>query len=67
MARQPGTVFCVVRGVKAILAHIVLVYDMKLGGTGLLPANIDTARPSCPRWPGMTTFNKRATSVRPDA
>lgn len=58
---SPGRFFAA-NELKAILAYIVLNYDMKLGGDGKRPANIIHGMSVIPSPTGQVLFRKRQTS-----
>ncbi|PIL25700.1 cytochrome P450 [Ganoderma sinense ZZ0214-1] len=49
-------------GIKAILAQIILEYDLKLGGDGVRPADIHVGTTVMPAMDGRVLFRKRGAS-----
>ncbi|KAM5540999.1 hypothetical protein V8D89_005310 [Ganoderma adspersum] len=49
--------------IKAILAHIILEYDLKLGGDGVRPADVYFGTSVMPAMDGRVLFRKRGTST----
>lgn len=59
---SPGRYFAS-RELKAILAYILLNYDMKLGGDGSRPQDVYIATGMMPAPRGRVLFKKRESSV----
>ena len=49
--------------IKATLAHIILEYDLKLGGDGVRPADVYFGTSVLPAMDGRVLFRKRGKSL----
>ena len=49
--------------IKAILAHVILEYDLKLGGDGVRPADVYFGTSVMPAMDGRVLFRKRGASA----